>query len=100
MSWQPMMSSDVPEVSLLGNGIHTNYPEDVEIFAERQKLYPAGCYIFRRKKNIEGYIISHPWHFKKPPALNTCLKSIPQPAETYYIHDIALVPDARKYGNA
>ncbi|NEW94795.1 GNAT family N-acetyltransferase, partial [Rhodopseudomonas sp. BR0M22] len=44
--------------------------------------------------------ISHPWHLKQPPALNARLGSVPEPASTYYLHDIALLPQARGGGAA
>ncbi|WFU25588.1 GNAT family N-acetyltransferase [Bradyrhizobium sp. CB1717] len=37
---------------------------------------------------------------QKPPALNVLLKSVPDAASTYYIHDIALLPEARSGGAA
>ncbi len=47
-----------------------------------------------------GYIISHPWNYAAPPALNSQLGTLPTPPTTYYIHDIALLPEARGTGAA
>jgi ribosomal protein S18 acetylase RimI-like enzyme len=47
-----------------------------------------------------GYVISHPWHDKQPPALNRLLRTIPSSALSYYLHDIALLPAARCSGAA
>ena len=95
-----MTSSDLPRVSATGNGIHLNYFEDPKVFAERHALYPQGCHVLDDGNDIQGYIVSHPWHFGKPPALNTFLQSLPRPADTYYIHDITLIPAARGRGSA
>ena len=47
-----------------------------------------------------GYILSHPWTYAAPPALNSLLGALPNPPTTYYIHDIALLPEARGTGAA
>jgi ribosomal protein S18 acetylase RimI-like enzyme len=47
-----------------------------------------------------GYIVSHPWTYGAPPALNSLLGTLPEPPTTYYIHDIALLPEARGTGAA
>ena len=50
--------------------------------------------------SLHGYLISHPWLAKQPPALDSLLDAIPPDASTYYLHDIALLPDARGSGAA
>jgi ribosomal protein S18 acetylase RimI-like enzyme len=100
MLWRLMTSSDLPSVSAIADEIHVNFYEDREVFAERQRLYPQGCHVLESEEGIQGYIVSHPWHFKQPPALNTLLKSLPEPAGTYYIHDIVLMPAVRGRGDA
>lgn len=100
MPWRLMTSSDLPRVSAIADEIHVNFFEDAAVFAERQKLYPQGCHVLESDNAINGYIVSHPWRFKQPPALNAFLKSLPDPAGTYYIHDIVLLPFARERGHA
>ncbi|WP_031336545.1 GNAT family N-acetyltransferase [Rhodopseudomonas sp. B29] len=101
--WRPMTAADLPAVDAIAAIVHVNYPEDAAVFAERLSLHPQGCYVlqFEHERNdITGYLISHPWTFKQPPALNSLLCAIPSPASTYYIHDIALLPQARGGGAA
>lgn len=100
MLWRLMTVSDLPRVSAIAGEIHVNFFEDAKVFAERQRLYPQGCYVLANEDSIQGYIVSHPWYFKQPPALNTLLKSIPALEETYYIHDIVLLPAVRRSGHA
>jgi ribosomal protein S18 acetylase RimI-like enzyme len=100
MIWQPMQSDDLPAVNAIADRVHTDYPEDEAVFAERLNIYPAGCFTLRDDKLTVGYIISHPWHFKKPPKLNALIDAVPALASTYYIHDIALLPEARNTGAA
>jgi ribosomal protein S18 acetylase RimI-like enzyme len=100
MHWQPMTTDDLPAVNAVADRVHASYPEDNAVFAERLGLYPEGCFALNGDAGMAGYIISHPWLFKKPPQLKTLLEKIPSPATTYYIHDIALLPGARHSGAA
>lgn len=96
--WFPMTASDIADVAILANSIHIDYPEQPEIFAERQKLAPKGCYVLRQGTIICGYIISHPWQCRNLPALNTLLGLLPNDPDTYYIHDIVIHPHLRGGG--
>lgn len=94
-----MTDADLAAVDRLADRIHVKYPEDSAVFMERFKLYPAGCFMLEGEGGTAlGYAITHPWHFKKPPALNVHLEKIPAEPTTYYIHDIALAPEARGSG--
>ncbi len=95
MKWQPMEKEDIPHVNLLADVVHKAHPEDDAIFAERHRLYPAGCYSLIADKALAGYLIAHPWRLGHSPALNTLLGALPQKPDTLYLHDIALAPQAR-----
>lgn len=82
------------DVNLIANSIHIDYYENEGVFYERLYLYPNGCFVLMDNNHVQGYVISHPWHLI-PPELNSYLKSIPKSPKTYFIHDIAIVPDAR-----
>jgi GNAT superfamily N-acetyltransferase len=97
--WRPMRLADLPAVGALAAMIHPDYPEDDAVFAERLRLYPAGCHVLARGDGIAAYVVSHPWH-GAPPALNTRLGALPAQPSTFYIHDLALAPDARGTGAA
>lgn len=96
--WRLMMPADVPAVLEVSQRVHPAYPEDLAIFAERQRLYPAGCFVLADAAGLHGYALSHPWRFGQPPSLNTLLHALPQYADTYYLHDIALAESARGGG--
>lgn len=101
MPWRAMEPDHLPEVRAIADRVHLNYPEDEVVFSERLELYPEGCFVLERPRDgLAGYIVSHPWHFNKPPALNVLVGAVPEPASTYYIHDIALLPEARGNGAA
>jgi GNAT superfamily N-acetyltransferase len=96
--WQPMTREDIAAVDAIATRIHVGLPEHPFIFAERQRLYPDGCFMLDIDGRPAGYAISHPWHYLRPPSLNTLIERIPTDASTYYIHDVALLPEARRSG--
>jgi ribosomal protein S18 acetylase RimI-like enzyme len=98
--WRPMTQADLPAALAVADIVHPRYPEDPAVFAERLALYPAGCLVLTRGEDRIGYIVSHPWTYGAPPALNSLLGALPVPPSTYYIHDIALLPQARGTGAA
>ncbi len=95
MKWHAMSRADLAAVSAVAGRVHPGYPEDESVFLERLTLYPRGCFVLKSEHDLIGYLISHPWHFADPPGLNVLLTSIPAEASTYYIHDVAFLPEAR-----
>lgn len=98
--WRPMHISDIPAVTAISDAVHGDYTEAAAIYAERLRLYPAGCWLLERDGKATGYLISHPWAGIQPPALNHPIQALPQPADHYYLHDLALLPHARGAGAA
>jgi ribosomal protein S18 acetylase RimI-like enzyme len=98
--WRPMTPADLPAALAVADIVHPRYPEDPAIFAERLALYPAGCLVLMQGEEQIGYIVSHPWTYGAPPVLNSLLGALPLAPTTYYIHDIALLPQARGTGAA
>ncbi len=93
-----MTETDLPEVAAISREVHPELPEDPGVFAERLRLYPAGCLVLQSAGRIAGYAISHPWRLGPPPKLNTLLLRLPQAPDTFYIHDVALLAQARGAG--
>ena len=100
MPWRPMTPQDLGNVQALADAIHVSHPEDPEVLAERQRLYPQGCFMLIEDGRAIGYALTHPWRFAEPPPLNRLLDATPSSATTYYIHDVALLPIARGKGYA
>lgn len=98
--WRPMSAADLAAVGDLANWIYPDYPEEDAVFAERLSLYPAGCMVFEQGLRIAAYVVSHPWRHTEPPALNMLLGALPREPSTFYIHDLALSPEARGTGAA
>jgi ribosomal protein S18 acetylase RimI-like enzyme len=100
MLWRPMTPADLAVIREIAARVHPDYPEDDAVFAERLALYPSGCFVLAKGGEALGYLISHPWQLGQPPALNVLLHALPAPASTYYVHDLALLPQARGTGAA
>jgi GNAT superfamily N-acetyltransferase len=95
-----MTAQDLDRVQVLADAIHPDHPEGKDVFTERQRLYPEGCHVLAVEGCLVGYAIAHPWQLGEPPPLNSRLGAIPHEASTYYIHDVALLPEARGRGYA
>ena len=93
-----MLPSDLPEVDAIAAAVHPAHPEEIAVSAERLRLYPRGCFVLDGGGTILGYAVSHPWSVGDPPSLNTLIGAIPSPPETYYVHDVALLPGVRGSG--
>lgn len=96
--WRAMSIADLPAVNALASRIHPAYPEDDAVFAERLRLYPAGCRVLEGEHGLVAYVISHPWQHLQPPSLNALLGALPPEPSTFYIHDLALAPEAQGTG--
>lgn len=93
-----MRAGDGEAVQAISDTVHGRYTEPAAVYVERLRLYPAGCFVFEIDGQIAGYLVSHPWHRDHPPALGATVGTIPATADTYYLHDVALLPAARGTG--
>ncbi len=98
--WRAMAPSDLSAVSAVAAQVHPAFPEDPAVFAERLQLYPDGMRLLERRGEACGYLVSHPWRLGAVPALNALLHRLPAEADTFYLHDLALLPSARGTGAA
>ncbi len=93
--WRPMIVADLARVNQIADIVHVNYPEDPAVFANRLALFPDGCLMAGDGALVLGYCIAHPGVIGLPPALDCVLDSLPAQADCLYIHDVALLPEAR-----
>ncbi len=95
--WRAMTAADLPAVKTLADFIHPAFPESEAVFANRLTLHAAGCEVLDGDNGLKGYILSHPWQDRVPPPLDAVLAPVALPS-TYYIHDLALLPETRGSG--
>jgi len=100
VAWRAMTFYDLEAVAQIAATVHPSFYEAPEVLAERQQLYRHGAYLLEVNERPAGYVLSHPWRLGVLPALNSRLSALPEPADTYYIHDLALLPVARRVGAA
>ena len=100
VAWRSLTGYDMPAVEKIAATVHPNFFESLEVLAERQRLYFHGTYLLEVNERPAGYVLSHPWRFGAIPELNVLLGELPAGADTYYIHDLALLPVARRIGAA
>ncbi len=99
--WRGATAADVPGIAAVAEVVHASFPERAEVFADRIAIAPAGCHVLVGDAGgVVGYILSHGWRRRNPPPLDTILTALPADADCWYIHDIALLPEARGGGAA
>jgi GNAT superfamily N-acetyltransferase len=98
--WRPMAVGDLAAVEAIAAIVHPGFFERPEIFAERLRLYPQGARLLTHGPTALGYVLSHPWRDEAIPALDSLLRELPAGAKNYYLHDLALLPEARGTGAA
>lgn len=97
-NWRAMAASDIPSVAAISDAVHGDLTESAGVFAERLALYSAGCFLLDRDGEAAGYLVSHPWPRRSPVPLDVLIGAIPGDADSYYLHDLALLPAARGSG--
>ncbi|UPK32871.1 GNAT family N-acetyltransferase [Bradyrhizobium sp. 186] len=93
--WRHACASELPAIIAIAARIHPDLPERAEVFAEKMRLYPDGCFALVADNEIVGYGLSHPWMQQQVPPLNGFLETLPGDADCLYVHDVAVLPDCR-----
>jgi N-acetylglutamate synthase-like GNAT family acetyltransferase len=78
--------------------VHPNLPERIQVFAEKLRLYPEGCFVLIQDRTISGYAITHPWILHDVPELDASLVALPSSPDCLFVHDVALADRARGKG--
>ena len=91
-------SDDLEMINRIADMIHVDLPERPEVFAEKLQLFPQGCFALLQNGAVVGYGVSHPWQLNSIPPLDTFLGALPASPECLFIHDVVVLPQARKFG--
>lgn len=97
LTWRAMAVVDLAAVKRLADIIHPAFPESDAVFVNRLALHAGGCEVLDGDDGLKGYVLSHPWQDRHPPPLDAVLEPVASPS-TYYIHDLALLPETRGSG--
>lgn len=100
VAWRAMTGYDLAAVSRIAAEVHPAFPESDAVLGERQRLYRNGAYLLEVNDRPAGYVLSHPWRLDSLPALDGLLGALPPAPDTYYVHDVAILPLARRIGAA
>jgi len=100
VAWRAMTTYDLAAVQGMADTVHVDFFEAPEVIAERLSLYRNGCYLLEIGDKPAGYVLSHPWTDGTLPPLNSLLGALPESPDTYYLHDLCLLPVARRVGAA
>ncbi|MEN3748313.1 GNAT family N-acetyltransferase [Sphingomonas sp. HF-S3] len=101
-AWRPMRADDLSAVAAISDAVHGAFTEPAAVYAERLALYPLGCHVLAQENEAAiGYLIGHPWPAGAVlPAIGKPIGAVPEGADGYYLHDLALMPAARGRGAA
>ena len=100
MHWRTMTGLDMGAVEAIADIVHKAYFEAPAVLAEKRALYANGAQLLEIGERPVGYVLSHPWRRDTIPPLNALLGALPADPDTYYVHDLALLPVARRMGAA
>ena len=96
LGWRPMTTDDLDAVADLAVLGFPHHFEGRPCFENRLALFPRGCFVLAEADGPpHGYLVAYPWRADAAPTLNTLIAAIPDDASVFYLHDIALHPDAR-----
>lgn len=93
-----MTAADLDGVAAVAAVGFPDHFEDRACFENRLALHPQGCFVLADGPRIAGYLVAYPWRADAAPALNVRIEAIPEDAAVMYLHDLALLPEARGGG--
>lgn len=96
--WRGALPDDAETVSAIEHRVHTLAHERIEVFREKIALFGAGCRILIKGERAVGYGLAHPWRCNDVPAIDRLLGAIPPDATCLFLHDVAILPEARGAG--
>ncbi|WP_294059752.1 GNAT family N-acetyltransferase [Sphingomonas sp.] len=95
-----MRTDDLDGVVAVARIAFPDHPEGRACFAERLALAPETCFVLEAPEGVAGYLIAYPWPLEAVPPLDTLLGGLPEARTAWYLHDLALLPEARGQGQA
>ncbi len=94
-AWRPLLAADMARVDWIAGQIHAGLPERSAVLAEKRDLSPATCLKLVLDGATVGYGLAHPWMLSDIPPLDGVLHALPQSPDCLYVHDVAILSEAR-----
>ncbi len=98
-AWRRAAPSDLDAVMAVQAVAHGLLPERREVIADKLDRFGEGCLVLGDGGRVVGYGLAHPWRLDDAPALDTLLARAQAP-DCLFLHDVALLPEARGRGAA
>ena len=98
--WRRAGDADLDAILEVQSRVHTIALESRAVFAGKREAFPAGTLVFDRAGTVLGYGVFHPWRVDDIPALHALPFRAPERPDCLFIHDVALLPEARGLGAA
>lgn len=95
-----MREGDIDAAFRLADLCFPDHFEPRACFAERLALFPQGCFVLTGGAALKGYLVAYPWPAGTIPPLGGLLGRLPPQREAFWLHDLALHPEARGKGLA
>jgi ribosomal protein S18 acetylase RimI-like enzyme len=100
MRWRQATFNDIEAIENIAGVIHPDLEESRGVFEEKLRLYAEGCFVLVENGQVVGYCLSHPWLAGSAPALGQLMLGLPPRPDCIFIHDVALLVQARGRGAA
>ena len=98
VKWRSTKPADMNAIQQIASVVHPELPESNDVFAEKLRLFPQGCFVLVEGGVVLGYAFVHPWRLNDVPNLNELLRCIPSQPDCILIHDVAILEPARGHG--
>jgi len=96
--WRSTTENDLNTIEEIAKAVHPDLSESPEVFTEKLRLFPRGCFVLVQEGVVLGYAFVHPWCLNDIPKLNALLLRLPSAPECILIHDVAVLLQARGQG--
>lgn len=99
-TWRAMRQNDVDVVYAIADVVHADLFERRAVLVEKFERFPSGAFILEMNGKAVGYALAHLWTLGSIPQLDDFLGVLPDRPDCLYLHDVAVLEDARGHGSA
>ncbi|MBO9356620.1 GNAT family N-acetyltransferase [Bordetella petrii] len=98
---RPMQAHDIEPVLHIQASVYpATLLESAALFRNRLQISPGTCQVAEGRHGLLGYLVAYPWLTGHPPSLDQPLHALPDQADSWFVHDCAVLPAAQGLGVA